>query len=137
MMEDLIRILHEGDHSLVIANGEVCTFSERGISALYRLLSDDPDFLKGASVADKVVGKGAAALMILGGISELYSDLISEPALALLKTTRIRIEYKEKVPQIRNRTLTGFCPVETLCSDAVTAGECLPLIEKFMNSVKL
>ncbi len=41
-MEDLIKILHEGGHSLVVANGEVCTLDGRGISDLYNLLNEDP-----------------------------------------------------------------------------------------------
>ncbi len=135
-MEDLIRLLHEGDHSLVVANGDVCTFDGRGVNDLYSLFKEDPGFLKGASVADKVVGKGAAALMILGGVGELHADLISEPALALLTTARVRVLYEKKVPQIRNRARTGCCPVEKLCRDAATAEECLPLIEEFMNSIK-
>lgn len=68
MMEDLIRLLHGGDHSLVVANGNVYTFNGRGVTDLYALLREDPGFLKGASIADKVVGKAAAALMILGGV---------------------------------------------------------------------
>lgn len=134
-MKDLIELLHN-NHTLVVSNGEVRTFQGRGISDLYRLLHEDPDFLKGASVADKVVGKGAAALMLLGRVGELHADLISEPALALLQTGRIRVAYDEKVPQIQNRTKSGICPVETLCRNAVTAEECLPLIEEFMKSVK-
>lgn len=136
MMDNLVEQLHRDNHTLVVANGEVCVFNGRGISDLYRLLCEDPGFLKGASVADKVVGKGAAALMILGGVKELYADIVSEPALSLLETARIRITYKEKVSQIRNRTQTDCCPVEKLCRDAATAKECLPLIEEFMNSIK-
>ena len=30
-MDDLIQLLHEGKHSLVVANGEVCTFNGRGV----------------------------------------------------------------------------------------------------------
>lgn len=55
-MDDLVELLHQDNHTLVVANGEVCTFHGRGISDLYRLLCEDPGFLKGASVADKVVG---------------------------------------------------------------------------------
>lgn len=135
-MKDLIELLHRDGNTLVVANGEVCAFHGRGISDLYKLFRRDPGFLKGASVADKVVGKGAAALMILGGVNELHADLISEPALALLQTGRIRVSYGEKVPQIQNRTKTGVCPVETLCRNAATAGACLPLIEEFMNSTR-
>lgn len=73
--------------------------------------------------------------MVLGRVGELHADLISEPALSLLGTARIRVVYKKKVPQIQNRTQTGLCPVEKLCRNAVKAEECLPLIEKFMNSI--
>ncbi len=83
-MEKLIRLLHEGNYSLVVAHGEIRTFSGRGVSDLYALSGEDPGFLRGASVADKVVGKAAAALMIVAGVSELHADVISRPALDLL-----------------------------------------------------
>lgn len=70
-MEELINLLHSGGYSCVIANGDnIRTFTQRGVADLYDLLTQEPDFLKGASIADKVVGKGAAALMILGGIRD-------------------------------------------------------------------
>ena len=49
MLEDIIRLLHEGKHSLVVSNGEVRTFDRRGVADLYALLQEDSDFLKGAS----------------------------------------------------------------------------------------
>ena len=67
-MEELINLLHTGGYSCTIANkGEIRTFTQRGVADIYDLLTQEPEFLKGASIADKVVGKGAAALMILGG----------------------------------------------------------------------
>ena len=62
------------------------------------LLTQEPEFLKGASIADKVVGKGAAALMILGGIKELYTDIISTKALELLQKSDIKVDFTEEVP---------------------------------------
>ena len=52
-MEKLIRLLHEGNYSLVVAHGEIRTFSGRGVSDLYALSGEDPGFLRGASVADR------------------------------------------------------------------------------------
>ena len=46
--------------------------------------------------------------MILGGVSELHADLISEPGLTLLRTSRIRVSYGEKVPQIQDHTKTDI-----------------------------
>ena len=55
-MEELINLLHSGGYSCVIANGDnIRTFTQRGVADLYDLLTQEPDFLKGASIADKVV----------------------------------------------------------------------------------
>ena len=71
-MEKLINLLHTGGYSCTIANGgKIRTFTQRGVADLYDLLTQEPEFLKGALIADKVVGKGAAALMILGGIKRI------------------------------------------------------------------
>ena len=82
-MRRLTEILHGGGWSLVVDNGAIRTFSGRGVSDLYGLLTREPETLRGASVADKVVGKGAAALMVLGGVKEVYADVASAPALGL------------------------------------------------------
>lgn len=136
MMDDLTKILHEGKHSLVVANGEVCTFDGRGISDLYNILNEDPGFLQGAEIADKVVGKGAAALMIIGGIASLYADIISAPALDLLRQSPVKVDFGKQVDNIINRKGDGICPVETLCLTCATAQECLPLITQFIRSIK-
>lgn len=104
-------------------------FRERGVADLFRLL-------RGAFIADKVVGKGAAALMVLGGVEGLFADVVSRPALELLAGAGIAVEYTVVVPGIMNRAGTGTCPVEQLCAGAETAAECLPLIEGFMQKMK-
>lgn len=133
MMNDLINILHGGNHSLVVANGDICTFDQRGIADLYDLLCNDSGFLAGASIADKVVGKGAAALVILGHVAELHADIISETALEILNQSPVKVSYGQIVPYIINRNGTGWCPVETLCRDCKTAEECLPYIKEFIT----
>ena len=44
--------------------------------------------MKGAAIADKVIGKGAAALMVLGGFKTVYADIISTPALVIAVRSR-------------------------------------------------
>ncbi|MEE1222898.1 MAG: DUF1893 domain-containing protein [Bacteroidaceae bacterium] len=134
MRDALVRLLHEGGYSLVVWNGNTRTFTRRGVTDLYNLLLHEPDFLRGALVMDKVVGKGAAALIIMGGVAELHADVISEAALALLGASDVKVVgYDRLVTHIVNREGTGMCPVETLCKDAKTAEECLPLIHGFMK----
>lgn len=100
MMEDLIRLLHEGGHSLVVSNGRVRTFDGRGVADLYGLLNGDPEFLSGAVVADKVVGKAAAALMILGGVGAVHADVLSRPALELFVAAGVEPAFDRLVDHI-------------------------------------
>lgn len=77
----LIERLDAEQCSCVIYNGgETRLFWERGVQDLYRLLKTEPDFLRGAFIADKVIGKAAAALMALGGVDEVFARVISSPA---------------------------------------------------------
>ena len=135
-MEELINLLHSGEYSCVIANeGKVRTFTQRGVADLYDLLTQEPDFLKGALIADKVVGKGAAAL-ISGGIKELYTDIISSKAMDLFRTSDVKVGFGQEVPFIWNRDRTGWCPVETMCSEEESAEAILPMIRDFLEKVR-
>lgn len=136
-MTNLIDLLHSGNYSCVIRNdSEIRTFSQRGVADLYDLLKKERGFLNGASIADKVVGKAAAALMILGGIKELYADLISDPALVLLDDSTVTVNYKHSVPFIQNRDKTGWCPLETLCYQEKSINAILPLIDDFISRMR-
>lgn len=130
---ELVDRLRDEDASCVIRSGaETRVFRERGVKDLFRLLETDPAFLAGALVADKVIGKGAAALMVLGGVRAVHAGVVSTPALGLFAAAHIPVEYGLEVPHIINRTKTGWCPVETLCRDCRTTEECLPLIRGFL-----
>lgn len=114
-MESIIDILHKGGYSCVMKNREeVRTFTQRGVADLYDLYQADSAFMKGAAIADKVIGKGAAALMVLGGFKTVYADIISTPALALLCEAGIETTFAQEVPHIINRDKTGWCPLESL-----------------------
>lgn len=135
-MDELVKLLHGGGYSCVIRNSGVRTFTQRGVADLYDLLSLEPAFLQGAQIADKVIGKAAAALMVLGGVQEIYTDIISEPALTLLRNAGIKIEYMQVVPRIRNRANIGWCPMETICYEVETAEDMFPLIRDFVQQMR-
>ena len=127
--------LGEGGLTLILLTreGELPLYG-RGVSDLYRVLTQSPHLLHGSWVVDTVVGKGAAALMILGGVERLYTPLISHSALALLEKSSVEVVYEECVERIMNRTQTDQCPVEKRCMKCRTAEECLTEIEAFINS---
>lgn len=134
MTGQLIDLLKREQASLVVATADgIRTFHGRGVADLYFLLCEARHPLEGAAVADKVVGKGASALMVLGGVKEVTAGVVSTPALQLLQSQGIPVRYGQEVPHIVNRSGTGLCPVEELCSGCATAAECLPRIRQFLE----
>lgn len=93
-------------------------------------------FLKGASVADKVIGKAAALLMALGEIKEVHTLIISEPAIKVFEKYNIPCFYDKKVDRIINRTGDGLCPMETLCLDVDEPQEAFQKITDFIKTMK-
>ncbi len=132
MNAELTRILHAGGHSLVVArDGEIHTYDGRGVSDLLRLLDEDNAPLHGAEIADKVVGKAAAALMIAGGVACVHADVISSSAIALFNRSSVHVSCDIVPPYIVNRKGTGMCPLELRCMDCATPDECISRIRAF------
>ena len=112
------NLLEDGGFTCVILRGEaVLTATERGIKPLVDWLDADRDTFRHALAADRVVGKAAALLYVYGGISGLYTRIISRLALTALENAGIHVEYDELVDRIENRTKTGLCPMESRCMD--------------------
>ena len=114
-MKRLIELLHsEGCSCVIESQGEIRAFRQRGVADLYDLYQNERDFMQNAQLADKVIGKGAAALIVLGKMKEVYADIISTPALSLLRAAGIKTSFGKEVPFIINRAQTGRCPLESL-----------------------
>lgn len=135
-MNELIETLRKGNYSCVIKNGsDVRTFTRRRVTDLYKLLKEDAIFLKGAVLVDKVIGKAAAALAVLGGVEVLYAEVISLSALVLLRDAGVDTDFQIVVPFIRNHNGDDWCPLETVCYKEKNARDILPIIERFLADV--
>ena len=131
-LEQAKSLLHTSASTIaVVSNGEVFTSHERGVKPLLHLLSERKGFLKGSSVADKVIGKAAALLMVLGEIKEVHTLIISEQAIKVFEKYNIPCFYDKKVDRIVNRTGDGLCPMESLCLNIDNPQEAMTkIIEK-------
>ena len=114
----------------VVSVDDVFTSHERGVKPLIHLLTEKKGFLKGASVADKVIGKAAALLMVLGEIKEVHTLIISEPAIKVFEKYNIPCFYDKKVERIVNRNGDGLCPMESLCLDVEEPKEAFTKIKE-------
>jgi len=113
--------------------GKVFTSFDRGVKPLLYLLENEKGFLKGASVADKVIGKAAALLMVSGEIKEVHTGIISEPAMKVFEKHNIPFFFDTKVERIVNRKGDGLCPMETLCLDVEEPTEAFERIKAWLR----
>lgn len=107
------KALLDRQATFVLVNGDVMLDShKRGVAPILDLLSDNPSALEHAVIADKVIGRAAAFLLVQGGIDALDTHLISEHAMGVLEKYDIPFTYDQKVPFIVNRDGTDMCPME-------------------------
>ena len=106
------ELLQSGGYTCVLTDGTtVYTSTLRGVKPLVQFL-ENGTIPPGFTAADKVVGKATAYLYVLLGVSAIYAQIISEPAIAALQAEGIPVQYEQKVPNIINRKGDGICPFE-------------------------
>jgi len=137
-MEDIElakKYLEEDNLALaVVKNGELIYKSqEKGIKPMYFLAVNEKGILKGTSIADKVIGKGAAMLCSYIGAKELYAQLISEGAIEVLEEENIVYTYDRICPYIKNREKSDMCPVEKIATESKNVEELLDRIKDFLQ----
>ena len=134
--ESAMRDLLKGEITCVLyCKNETYTSTERGVAPLVAWLESGQDF-HGFSAADKVVGKAAAYLYVLLSVEKVYANVISESAAEVFSRYGIEYGYGEKVPAIRNRTNTGFCPMEQAVWDIDNPQTAYTRIQETLRKLK-
>lgn len=137
-MQHLIDLLHQQECSLVVRSktGEVTTFNKKGVRDLVWLLDHDAERLRGATIADKVIGKAAAGLIVQGGVAEAYADVMSLLALPLLDDAGIAYSYGTLVDHIVIPEGDNRCPLERIVAPAQNAAEVETLLREHFTEMQ-
>jgi len=99
---------------LIIKDGEeVFSSSDNGILPIVQGVSK----MKGAIVADKVIGKAAALICVHGGAVSVYANVMTTSAAEVFSENGILFDAEKMVEEILNRDKTGLCPFEILGRD--------------------
>ena len=126
----MLDMLNEQGLSLLVYNHDsLTTHANRGIQDLLQLISDQPERLKGAVVADKIIGKSAAAIMIVGGVKQVHTNIICTPARELFEANGVQVFATEEVPMIMNRNRSGMCPMDTQINEVESVEECVAILQ--------
>ena len=134
-MQQLIEILRREKCSLVVKNhGIVTTYSKPGVRDLEHLLDHDPEMLDGATIADKVIGKAAAAMVVVGGVKVLYAEVMSKRAIPFLEEAGIAYSYGTLVDTIKEEG--DRCQLEKITAPATTPEETVALLRTHFEEKK-
>ncbi|MDR0957883.1 MAG: DUF1893 domain-containing protein [Clostridiales bacterium] len=122
---------------VVVRNGQnIYVASGHGVSPLLKLYQTEPDKFQDSFVADKIIGKAAAAIIIMGGASEVYGDVMSIAAHEYLALHNVHATYGEIAEVIHNKNENGICPIERSVLDVKEPYKCLTQIIDTVKCLK-
>ena len=129
-------ILEQNGYTCVLCCGEAVSHSiYRGVRPLVDFLDSGADYA-GFSAADKVVGKATAFLYVLLGVREVYAGVLSDAAAAVFEVYGIPYFCGQRVPAIRNRSNTGFCPMEQATRDIQDPAQALAAVRNTLKKLQ-
>ncbi len=136
-----LAVLRNTDASFVYVTEEAVLTSEyKGIRRLLALVNEQTTLAEGF-VADRIVGKAAALLMVLQGAKNVYAETIDKPALAVFRTHGVNVMFRKAIPIIINRSGDGICPMENAVLAVDDPREAFTVlsetVKKLMNATKV
>ena len=105
---------------VLIKNGVIIHKGEgKGLRPLLELMEtkEGREKLEGAIVVDKIIGKAAAMLLVLGKAKAGYGLTVSKSGDAYLRAHRVETGHIRWVDIISDRTGQGICPMERSVMD--------------------
>lgn len=129
-----ISLLQRGNTCVICDRDRVLTSNKSGIAPLLERY-ERGEALNNVAVADRIIGKASAMLLILMGVSEVYGGVMSQTALDLLKAAGISVRYETLVPMIVNRKGDGPCPMEKAVADLTDPKEAPAVLRAALNAL--
>jgi len=132
------EILKKKDLSLaIVKEGEpLFESSSSGINGLLQAVEKLKDNLHESSVADRIVGRAAALLLVYSHVKEVYAATLSSEGLKVLKEYDVPAEHDDLVPKILDREGKNICPFERFSLTIKSVDEAYEQLKAFTESLK-
>ncbi|MBQ2889948.1 MAG: DUF1893 domain-containing protein [Clostridia bacterium] len=92
-------------------------------------------FIRDAVIVDKIIGKAAAMIMVLGGVRACYGITVSKSAVEYLEKHNVPVEFDKCTEYIVNRKGDGICPMEETVKDIEDAKTALEALKAKVASL--
>lgn len=121
---------------VVVKDGVMHSGRGRGVSPLLAFHDREAGFLKGATVADKVIGRAAAVILVSGGAVRVHGLTMSEDGKAYLEEHGIAVSWDRLVPRILNADRSDLCPLERSVAGKDSSEEALAALRRKIASLR-
>lgn len=125
---NLKQELAKKDCSIIASNGY--SSFENGIKPVIVPMCQDIAFFKDCVVADKIIGKASAMLLVLSGVKEVYTPVLSKAGKEVFERYGVPCEYDSLADYIVNRRGDGMCPMEMTVKDIDDPMEAFEALKK-------
>ena len=134
-LEQAKQLFHsDGATFVLIKDGcELARGTRDGIGELLAAVETLGAATRGASLADKIVGKAVALVAAYANIRAVYSSLASEAAQRALAQRQIELTAARIVPLILNKRNDGPCPLERLTLPLDEPQDALRALKEFVR----
>ena len=125
------ELIESGRYTCVGQRGTGTLFALRGngIKPLILLYETAPGLLAGTVLHDKVIGKAAAMMAVLAGVSSIWGNIMSQSAIDFLTARGVPHSYGTRVERITNRMGDGICPLEATVLPIDDPAEAYPALK--------
>jgi len=106
----------EANLVVVREGGVVFIGYSKGLRDVAEIVLEKPNILRGASIADRVVGKAVATICAVRGVRAVYGGIMSMSGLKVLREKGVKARYDRLVEFIEAER-GGICPFEELVLD--------------------
>lgn len=104
-----------------------------GIRPLLDLAEQLGEEMRGAGIADRVIGRAAAFVLIAAGAAGVHGETLSREAVALLERAGIAVTGEHVVPHILRPDGAGPCVMEQQVRDVEDPAEALARLRRFLG----
>ena len=115
---------------IVCKDGQITPLTGKGVSPLLDLLDAPGQILKGAAVADRIIGKASAWILVYAGAAAVYAPVMSRGAEKIFERFKVPSEYDVLTDRIIRRDGNGTCPMELAVGEINDAKEAVEAVRK-------
>ncbi len=128
--------MNEGSVTCLLIKDEKIekTLNRSGIGSI--ILMYESGLMPESFIVDRIIGKAAAMILVLGRARACYGKIMSKAALAYLQENGIEANYGTLVDQINNRAGDGICPMEQTVHDIEAPAQALEALKNKVEELR-